>query len=221
MIDLDWREDGTVLAIGSGEGERVTTLVDAATGAPFEAAETDIELTVAADRVVVSRRNDGASEILAYLPLGAYELRGAPEGFVMLEDSARHRVTLVNAAGGDRPILLNAGATEWQWEPNGTRMLYSDGFDLHVYDPATHTDETITRLSSAITGVAWYPGHSYVFYAQDDAVYAAELDHRDRRNVTKLVSGSGLGAFQSDARGETLYFFGTVGGVTGLFSKGL
>lgn len=222
-IDLSWREDGAVLSVESGDARaRATTLVDAATGAPIEAAaETDIELTTAADRVVVSRKRDGSSEILAYLPIGDYETRDAPEGIVTLEDVARGRVVLVKAAGGDQPILLNASASEWQWEPNGTRILYSDGFDLHVYDAAAHTDETITRLSSAVTGVAWYPGHSYVLYAQDDAIYAAELDHRDRRNVTRLVSGSGLGTFQSDPRGRVVYFFGTVDGTTGLFSRRL
>lgn len=222
-LSFAWPADGTALSITAAKnGVSTTTLVNLATGAPMEApAVSDVRLSATGDRVVVSRHQGESNEILAYLPAGSYAEHDAPSNAILLADAARGRLVLVNAAGGDQPILLNVSATYWQWQPGGARLLYSDGFDLHVYDAASHTDETVTRLSSAITGVAWYPDHSYVLYAQADAIYATELDHRDGRNVTRIAEGANLGAFAPLPNGRDLLFFGTVGGTTGLFSRAL
>lgn len=218
-IELSWpREDSTVSIRTTVHGLTTVSYVDADTAAAIdELPDAGIDLSVLADRVAISRRDGETNTILAYVPLGTYELRRSPEGFVLLEDTVRRRVLLVRSEGGDQPILLNASASFWEWEPDGDRLLYSDGFDLHVYDASTHTDTTVTRLSSAVTGVAWYPGHATVLYAQDDAIYAAELDHRDGRNTVRLVEGSNLGAMH--VRRGTLYFFGTSNETSGLFAR--
>lgn len=222
-VRFAWLKDGTVLSTSASDrGATTVTLVYTETGSAVASLPaSDIALSVAADRVAVSRAQGESNEILAYVPFGEYSVGAAPGGMIQLEDAERHRLLLVSSAGGDQPILLNAGATYSQWEPGGNRLLYTDGFDLHVYDASSHTDETITRLSSPVTWVAWYPGHSYVLYAQDDALYAAELDRRGERNVTRLVEGSSLRAFAPSADGATLWFFGTVDGKSGLFERRL
>jgi len=221
-VELDWpRADSSVLSIRTVAGGKTTVAyVDANTGNALDSLpDSDVDLSVLTDRVAVSRRDEGTASnvILAYVPLGSYELKPSPDGIVMLEDAVRRRVVLVRADGGDQPILLNANASFWEWEPNGKRLLYSDGFDLHVYDASTHTDTTITRLSSAVTGVAWYPAHATVLYAQADAVYAAELDHRDGRNTVRLVTGTNLGIMH--VQDTSLYFFGTLNEKSGLFAR--
>jgi hypothetical protein len=220
-LRFEWLLDGEVLKIVAENSQVTETLVEIESGLPTKrVVETDIVLQTVEDRVVVSRDRDGAAEILAYLPLGDYQRRESPPDIVTLEDVQRGRIVLVRATGGDQPILLNENASYFAWEPGGRRLLYSDGFDLHVYDAGTHTDDTITRLSSAITGVGWY-SPAEVLFAQDDAIYAAELDHRDGRNIVKLVTGSGLGVFQTDQGGEKLFFFGTVNQEHGLFERRL
>lgn len=222
-IRFAWLRGGTVLSItATGRGVTTTTLVDTETGSAVASLPASgVVLSAAADLVAVSRAHGESNEILAYVPFGEYAVGSAPGGTIQLEDAGRHRLLLVSSSGGDQPIVLNVNATHWQWEPAGNRLLYTDGFDLHVYDAASHTDETITRLSSPVTWVAWYPGHSYVLYAQDDAIYAAELDRRGERNVTRLVSGSNLRSFAPSANGATLWFFGTVNGASGLFERKL
>lgn len=222
-IRFDWLEDGSILSTTAVDrGTTTVTLVHTDTGSAVASLPaSDIELSTVADHVAVSRANGESNDILAYVPFGSYSVGSAPNGLIQLEDTERHRLVLIQSTGGDQPILLNANATFWQWEPSGNRLLYTDGFDLRVYDAASHSDETITRLSSPVTWVAWYPGHSYVLYAQDDAIYAAELDRRGERNVTKLVSGTSLRAFEPSENGVSLYFFGTIDGKSGLFSRRL
>lgn len=222
-IRFAWIEDGSILSTTAVDrGTTTVTLVHTDTGSAVASLPaSEITLSPAADRVAVSRAQGESNEILAYAPFGSYSVDSAPNGMIQLEDVERHRLVLIQSTGGDQPILLNASATFWQWEPSGNRLLYTDGFDLHVYDATSHTDETITRLSSPVTWVAWYPGHSYVLYAQDDAIYATELDRRGERNVTKLVGGSNLRAFESSPDGRVLWFFGTIDGKSGLFERRL
>ena len=223
-VRFEWIENGTVLSTTAvaANGSRTVTLVHTENGtAVASLPASDVLLSKAADHVAVSRQRGDSNEILAYVPFGTYAVGSAPSGMIQLNDEERHRLVLVNAAGGDQPILLNASATAWQWEPDGMRLLYTDGFDLHVYDASSHTDETLTRLSSPVTWVAWYPGHSYVLYAQSDAIYATELDRRGERNVTRLVEGSNLRSFAPSANGASLWFFGTVDGKSGLFERKL
>lgn len=222
-IQFDWAREGGILSMTSTEDGRSTiTRVYPETGEPvLVPTVSDVVLSPVADHVAVARTNGDAGEILAYVPMGDYSVTSSPSGLIQLEDTARHRLILVQSSGGDRPILLNADAIFWQWESNGSRLLYTDGFDLHVYDASSHSDETITRLSSPVTWVGWYPGHSYVLYAQDNAIYATELDRRGDRNVTRLAEGSDLRAFGTSANGATLWFFGTVGGKSGLFERRL
>lgn len=220
-VELKWPYGSSVLAIQTGTGAAAATAyVDADTGTKLDApAVTGFDLSVLDDRVAVSRRDGDSNVILAYVPLGTYTIHSSPDGIVTLEDAAHERVVLVRSEGGDQPILLNADATVWEWEPGGRRLLYSNGFDLHVYDAQTHSDATITRLSSEITGVAWYPDHATVLYAQEDAIYAAELDPRDVRNTVRLVTGSNLSSMH--AQRSTLYFFGTINETSGLYAREL
>ncbi len=222
-VRFEWLEGGTVLSTSAVDrGVTTVVLVETETGSTVAAlSASDVILSPSSDRVAVSRANGESNDILAYVPSGDYAVGSTPGGIIQLEDTERRRLLLVSSTGGDQPILLNAGATHWQWEPSGNRLLYTDGFDLHVYDVSSHADETITRLSSHVTWVAWYPGHSYVLYAQEDAIYAAELDRRGERNVTRLVSGSNLRSFAPSANGATLWFFGTVDGASGLFERKL
>ncbi len=223
QIQFQWLDNDTILSIEAMNGEKSTsTQIDVTTNTPVDwKSDSDIVLTNRMDDVVVSRRQNETDMILAYLPYGDYQLIETAVDVIFLKEKNEDRIVLVRSLGGDQPILLNTHATSWQWEPSGTRLLYSDGFDLHVFDVRTQSDETLTRLSYAITNVSWIPGLPVVLYAQNDAIYAIEFDHRDYRIVTQVASGTNIQSFTTNSDGNTLYFFGTVGDKTGLFSKRL
>lgn len=174
------------------------------------------------DRVVVARAEGETSNIIAYIPLGSYAFHPAPQGFLLLEDLTRRHLLLLDARGGDRPILLNTEARIWSWEPSGRRLVYSNGFDLHIYDSDAHTDETLTRVSDEILGLAWYPNpRSVILYSQTQTLSAIELDRSGGRNVTALSIGDRFGDIWIDETGKYLYFFGTIGGEPGLYKRQL
>lgn len=160
-------------------------------------------------QTVIGKLNDQTVDILAYLPIGNYVFHSAPEDLLLLEDPKRDRMILLDATGGDRPILLNTTAKIWDWESSEgmPRLLYSDGFDLHVYNPESHTDTTLTRVSEEITEIAWYPLGETILYGRADGLYSIEIDHRDRRNINTLLEGEISGVWVAP-NGEYAYVFG-------------
>ncbi len=175
------------------------------------------------DRVsLVRQHSDGAEAPLAFLPLSDYTFLPAPEPLVLLMDTDRSELFLIETSGADRPILLNSAAVSAAWSPSGEpTLLYSTGFELHVYDARTHTDEVITRVSRPITFVLWHPTGSSALYVEGDDLHAIELDRRDGRNLFSIADMDRLDDVVITRDQKTAYLFGTRGAETGLFVRPL
>ncbi len=170
------------------------------------------------DRSILSRHDENnVASIIAYLPLSTYKFEQAPAPFLLLKDSIRGRIVLIDTQDQTQPILLNTDATVWKWSSHGDSLLLSDGFDIEVYVPSLHAQETITRLSQPITGLMWYPlGHVVVFSYGGD-IFAQELDRRGESNKTTLVEGLFVKEFWFENEGE--WIVGTT--ADGTFKKRL
>ena len=99
-------------------------------------------------------------------------------------------------------MLLNTDADQWSWSPSGDALLFSDGFDIEVYAPSLHAQETITRLSQPITGLRWYPLGRVAVFGYEGNLFAQELDRRGEPNKTTLVEGLGVLEFWFENEGE-------------------
>lgn len=202
----------------NGTAARVGTSVDSArtVGSEWLVAQT------VRDQVAISRLSaEGLASLIAYLPPGSYTFEPAPGNLILLSDQGRRRIILLDFGLAERPILLNTNAIRWMWEPGGRRLLYSEGNDVRAYDPSTRVDDTITRLSESITDLAWHPAGSAAVFTQNNHVSLIEFDGRDGRITTTLAKGGGFGSVRTDARGRSLFFFGTIDGKTGLWQRAL
>lgn len=161
------------------------------------------------------------ARVLTHLPFGSYRFRQSPQELILLEEQGRHRIILLAESGDEARVLLNAPASLWQWEPGGQRIMFSDGFDLHLYRPDANVDTIITRQSKRITSMAWHPEGSAVIFAQEDGLFGMELDTRDSLNSVQLETGQGFTSVIVDDRGKNAYFIGTINGVSGLFRRAL
>jgi len=162
-----------------------------------------------------------STRVLTHLPFGAYRFQPAPPEYLLLEETGRHRLLLISKSGEEAKIKLSVPALLWQWEPDGQRLLYSDGFDLHLYRPDAESDTIITRQSKRITSLAWHPEGSAVIFTQEDGLFAIELDTRDLLNTIKLESGQGFASVLVDDKGKNAYFIGTIKGSSGLYRRAL
>lgn len=211
LAGMEWSADGT--ALRTEDGTMLTGKEDAFT------TEKDYVLTAAGDRVSVARlRPPDPPELVAVLPFGSYVFRPAQNNLLLLEDRERGRIVLT-ATEGDRPVLLSATAKRWAWEPKGRRLLYSDGYDIHLFDPTSGSDLTLTRVSDPLTGLAWHPSGEAAVFSQNERISALEFTDQGGRTLTVLAEGKGLRDAWIDARGRSLYFLGTIGKETGLFER--
>jgi hypothetical protein len=171
--------------------------------------------------VALSRWRPDASQIIAYLPSGEYVFRETPRSdLLLLEERTRGRLILISPRNEGQPVMLDADADSWQWEPDGARLLYTDGFDIRIYDPEIGSEETLTRLSEPIRSVAWHPVAGAILFAQNRRIASLELESEGGRVQAELVRGAFLTLPIVDPRGRMLYFFGAVADEsTGIFQR--
>lgn len=162
-------------------------------------------LSESSDRMVLAKQGNEAVSIVTYLPFGTYRFVPTPNSdLVMLEDTERGRVFLIELTDVEQPILLNKTMRYWEWDSSGDRLLYTDGFDIEIYSRSTHKTQTLTRLSEKITSLFWYPLGNMLIYATAQGVTAIELDGRDKHETTILYEGE-TQLVWTDGTGD--YFF--------------
>ncbi len=146
------------------------------------------------NRVVLSFWDGTTASILTYLPLGDYEFQSAPTGFIALYDTGRNRYILVNAGNREQPILLNEEAISFKWNPSGDALLFTSGYDLKLYRPASHQIQTLTRLSEPIDEIGWYTRGNVALYQVGGRTMAILLNEPAPASEVLLASDA-PGAF--------------------------
>ncbi len=173
---------------------------------------------VVEDQLSIFSFTNDQGDIIAYVPLGQYEIIASPEPYLLLQETTQDKIVLIDTSTRNQPIILNVDGRGVEWAPDGSnRMLYWSALEVHVYNPATHTDELITRVGEPVTYTAWHPLSNAILFVQDTKLSAIELDWRDQRNEILLAEGSNFNNLFVTKNGRRVYFAGTVGPDSGIF----
>ena len=139
-----------------------------------------------AERTHVVSRVGAEENVIAILPTGSYRFIESRLPYLLLFEEGRGRIVLIDADNHDQPILLQTEALEAHWSPNGeTRLLYTNGFETHLFYPQTLGDTLIDRMSRSVASVAWHPSGTAIVLAHQDGVVAYDL-HEPGFIQTKL-----------------------------------
>lgn len=160
------------------------------------------------------------STIIAYLPTGTYTFESAPSDVLLLADRERERFVIVNPAD-EQPVLLSVTGKEFAWQDGRSRLLFSDGFDVQMYDVPSHVRETLVRLSQPIIDLAWYPKSDVIVYATTTSVTALELDRRGVQNHIDLGHLERIDQLSIEPQGDLMQVTGTNEGREGVFQRRL
>ncbi|TAK03568.1 PEGA domain-containing protein [Patescibacteria group bacterium] len=199
VLSLSLSPDGSHLALRES-GKAGVTLIDTQTGAAAPAAR-------------VPGRQEWWEEG------GAWRFEDAPDGFALLRERVTGQARLIDLHEPDMPVVLDAVMRSFAWY--GERLLYTDGFRLDVFDAEIGTDLELSRQETLVRTLAWHPSGTTALFVQDAGVSAIELDPRGGHVVTRLMEGSGLGTPWVDPKWRTMYVFGEVDGVHGLYARPL
>lgn len=168
-----------------------------------------VTLSQSDNRSVISSQEAGATSIITYLPLGDYALVDAPGGLIALYDARHGRLALLNLGNRDQPIVFNEEAAVWKWNPSGEVLLYSSGYDLKRYTRNDHETRTLTRLSTQIDQLDWYPTGS-ALYQTGGQTFALNLDGTTILSLTLLLEGLS-GTFWIDPVGKQMHILTETG----------
>lgn len=155
------------------------------------------------------------TRILTYIPgtSAEYRLSKAPEGRVLIEDIDHAHLYLLHPNNSTSPIELDVAGTLPTFSEDGTRLLYTDGFEIFLYQLPTSEKSTITRLSQHITSLAWHPSQEWIMFGTDTDISALETTpiqgSRSRvllaqgTHLRSLLSADKKTLLLSDAEGDT------------------
>ena len=154
-------------------------------------------------------------ETLALLPKATYTIERRDGTFLILTDS--HGELYLIKIHEDEPILFKDNVTAYDWDDELDRLVYTDGFELSIYEARTHATELVTRQSTMISSVSWYPDADIIL-VQDNELHAFEAyAQAEQRHTTTLIEDANFETMWIAEDGETLYFYGLQGEVYGVY----
>ncbi|MFH1404761.1 MAG: PEGA domain-containing protein [Patescibacteria group bacterium] len=164
--------------------------------------------------------SNGQNIVIAYVPSGSYTFFQSPNSLITIQKTQDNQLYVIDENKSDLPILLSVKAEYFQWEESDDpRLLYSDGFDINIYDPKIHSTETLTRFSDQITGLTWHPKRTSVLFTKKQSLLALEIGKSKTVNRYILEQGDELRDVWAD--GKNIYFFGRIKNTRGWFEKPL
>jgi hypothetical protein len=164
----------------------------------------DVAVLTSSNRVAVSYQDTETASIITYLPLGAYEFFPAPSGLISLYEPQKNRLTVLDASNREQPILFQEEVTHWKWNASGDTLVFTSGYDLKLYHRSAHEIQTITRLSTSLHQVDWFPLGNVVVYQTADSVVALNLDEGHALSSTTIAQAKN-GPFFISVDGKQLF----------------
>ncbi|MEL6789781.1 MAG: S9 family peptidase [Pseudomonadota bacterium] len=90
----------------------------------------------------------------------------------------------------ERQRIYASGIISYQWDKQGTRILFPLGGDIFVYNLTTDDALRTTATDTFETDAKFSPQGRYVSYVRDDEVYVFDLDKEKEKRITKGASAT-------------------------------
>lgn len=175
------------------------------------------ETTTTTGSVIQRIDSNGQGSTVAILPSGTFTLTDSTEqNLLLLQDTERHRLLLIDPNTSGPPILLNASATVFHWHDGW--LYYTDSLEAHRFRPSDSQDDLLTRSSTPLTDVIPFPQSDTVLFVTATGVSASDLADPSRPVNNAILSADTITQFWIDSKGQSGYFYGTLNGETGLFT---
>ena len=119
----------------------------------------------------------------------------------------------------DAPILLQANARVYDWNEVKDQLVFSDGNEVNIYTPDSHTTNFVTRQGDSIQSIAWLPSGDSIFVGTATTFSAIEPYRiAKQRVVTQLADMQDLQMMWIGEDEKTAIFYGKKDGATGFYS---
>lgn len=167
-------------------------------------------------QIELRQSTDQGQKLVALLPRGKYMVEEQDGSHVIVQDT-RNRIFVLDISAST-PILLETRATLFDWSHERDELVFSDGNEITVYSPRSHTFELLTRQSDPIKQIAWHPSGEIVLSSTAtklEAIY--RYKQSDKRQIVQLADWTNISDFWLSDDGKHVYLFGNKTGISGVF----
>lgn len=144
-----------------------------------------------------------------------YTLIDGPNEFITLINKENQSLLILDSRNGE--IIFKTEAHGAAWFDDQQKLLYFNDFELWIYDLTLDKRELITRYSQKILDAKWYLNDNYILLLLENILKAIELDPRDERNITDLVTMDKIYEFELNKKEEKIYLLGKIGEKNGIY----
>lgn len=104
------------------------------------------------------------------------------------------------------------------WNQNKDKLLYTNDFEIWVYNVKENRNYLLTRLSNPINYISWLPNEDYITFATDSSINITESEEGGEKNFIILMDLLKIEEPCLNHEGKVLYFKSEIGNQKGLFS---
>ncbi|KKQ57547.1 MAG: hypothetical protein US74_C0003G0014 [Parcubacteria group bacterium GW2011_GWA2_38_13] len=105
-----------------------------------------------------------------------------------------------------------------RWTDDKNRFLYSNDFELYIFDVTAKTEKLINRFGVPIKNIGWALNENSIVYQLDNTLYITDAKPYNEKNVYLLAQGYPLQNFSIEGRmGNSIWINGKINDNGGLF----
>jgi hypothetical protein len=177
-------EEPVLLAQGGADWERATT----ARTSQLITLPDDILFTATQEGVEVSLASRSESTLLTLLQSEIYSPVIIDDEYLFVQNS-KGELFYISLTNAQAARSLGKDVVTFAWDRNEKLLIFTDGLEVHIFSPATNTQELITRQSDPITALTFAHGGESIVLASRQGIIGIDLiSYVDGRMQTPLAS---------------------------------
>lgn len=158
-----------------------------------------------------------------------YQFITGNKNFLEIINIDQQKLILIKKVISDLEITVNTNepvkefnAKDALWNEKNNQLLIYDDFEIISYFPDTNKQNLINRYGQLISKISWYPDYDHLVILLDNSLQIIDLTQEaGSRNALNLVKFDQLNNFDLDAKGQELFFNGSIGKQKGLYQLDL
>jgi hypothetical protein len=136
---------------------------------------------------------------------------------LILSDQKNKIIYFFDLNSADNKLLKTLNNAKFFTGGSDNRFAYANDFEIWLYDQKNNQQTLLARISDLINSIYWHESNNYIFYSTDKNINILELDDREKRNITELLSGENIKNVIINSNG-LITFFGSINNLSGWYN---
>jgi len=137
--------------------------------------------------------------------------------FLSLYDQQNKTLYLLDPASLKDSDEVIKNVTSWQWL-NDEQLLYSNSWEIYLFDLRQNQATLITRVSEEITNILWHSSNDYLIFSTDTSLNAADFKNGA---ITTIFKTEKIASPLMDEKNSAIYFYAKIGQQAGVYKLSL